>query len=92
MKKITFDVVRMRACYNKAGKFVSLICYSYNDEQAETEVKVTAKKLTLSYTVAEEEVSKDDKHTRFIYPEHSSFAKIVDFGKKNDMLPSDFNV
>lgn len=92
MKKISFDVVRMRACYNKAGKFVSLICYSYNDEQAETDVKVTAKKLTLSYTVSEEEVAKDDKHTRFIYPEHSQFAKIINFGKANAMLAADFAV
>ncbi len=91
MKTVSFEVVRMRPCYNKKGDFVSLICYSYNDEQ-ETDVKITKTKLVLSFQVSETEIKKEDKLTRFIYPDHSSFRKIVDFGKTNDMLSRDFDV
>lgn len=93
MKTISWDVVRMRACYNKKGDFVSLICYSYNDEQAETAVMINGAKLTLSYTVTpEEEAKKDDKFTRFIYPNHAQFNHIIQHGKLTGMLPLDFTV
>lgn len=92
MKQVSFEVVRMRPCYNKKGDFVSLICYSYNDEQAETDVKITKTKLVLSFQVSETEIKKEDKLTRFIYPDHSSFRKIVDFGKTSGMLSKDFDV
>jgi hypothetical protein len=94
MAKVSFDVVRMRACYAKpanGGHFVSLICYSYHDEEAETEVKVTKTKLTLSYEVTEKEAEKE-KHKRFLYPDNSGFAKAVAFGIANEMLPADFKV
>jgi hypothetical protein len=93
METISWDVVRMRACYNKKGDFVSLICYSYNDEQAETTVAINGTKLTLSYTVTPEEQAKlKDKFTRFIYPNHAQFGNIIQYGKFSGMLPLDFKI